>query len=91
MPNPVTETGQYSNKTSTATIYTGAAQLLGFFCSTTTSGTVVIYDNTSAATPITGTITLTAGTWYPLPATCVTGIHVVIANTANITVFFNPA
>lgn len=90
MPNPVTETGTYKNMTETATVRTGASQLLGFLCATTTSGTVVIYDNTSAATPITGTITLTAGQWYPVPATCQTGIHVVIANTANITVFYNP-
>lgn len=90
MPNPVIETGTCLNITSTTTVRTGAAELIGILCASTSSGTVVVYDNTSAANPITGTITLTAGQWYPIPATCRTGVHVVIANTANITVFYNP-
>jgi hypothetical protein len=87
MPNPVTETGCYENITSTTTIYTGAAQLLGILCATTTSGTVIVTDGSAA---VTGTITLTAGQWYPIPASCVTSIVVTIANTANVTVFYNP-
>ena len=91
MPNPVTETGQFKYLISTATVYTGTAQLLGLLCATTTSGTAIVYDATSATNQITGTITLTAGQWYPIPATCVTGIRVVLANAAGVTVFFNPA
>lgn len=75
--------------TATATVKDGAGVLGGIFCSTTSSGTVTVYDNTAASgTPIVATITLAAGTFYRLPAAFATGLHVVIANTASITVFY---
>lgn len=91
MPNPVTETGCYENISSSTLIYTGACQLLGFKVNSATSGTVKIWDNTSAAAPIViNTTSVNAGEWHPVPATIVTGIYVTIGGTADITVFYNP-
>jgi hypothetical protein len=60
--------------------------LIGFFCNSTTGGTVAFSQGTaSGGTAITGTITPTAGTWYPLQVESATGIYATIANTLNIT------
>lgn len=90
MPNPVTETGTPKLLTESTTVRTGATQMLGFVCATTSSGTVVIHDAAGATNAVSGTFTPTAGQWYPFPATLTTGLHIVIANTISITVFYNP-
>lgn len=80
--------GTYKNITATANIMPTDGCLLGVFCSTTSSGTIQFYDSatTSTATPITGAITLTAGTWYYIPTTVLSGVYAVIGSTANVTV-----
>ena len=82
--------GGYKNLTATANCSPNPCNLLGVFCATTTGGTVNIYDDasTGTGTPVTGTITLTAGTFYPVPASLSKGLYVVITNTANITVIY---
>lgn len=65
-----------------------AGTILGFLCNSTTSGTVVLAFATAAGgagTAFTGTITPTAGTWYPLPVSSPTGIYATIANTLSLT------
>lgn len=64
-------------------------QLLGFFCNSTSTGTIILYDSSTAGTsnPISGTITPTAGTFYRFPASLANGLYVVVANTLNVTVF----
>ena len=86
----VQEAAGYHNMTSSANVSAVPANLIGIFCSTTSSGTVTVYDDaaTGTGTPVTGAITLTAGTWYKIPAGCSKGIYVAIANTANVTVFY---
>ena len=60
--------------------------ILGFFCNSTSSGTIALSAGTaSGGTAITGTITPTAGTWYPLPFESASGIYATIANTLNVT------
>lgn len=60
--------------------------ILGFFCNSTTSGTIVLSKGTaSGGTAITGTITPTAGTWYNLPFVSENGLYATIANTLNVT------
>lgn len=71
----------------TGTVRSGPCALAGIFCNSTSSGTITLYDNTSAAGQVIATITPTAGTFYPLPAACALGVHVVIANTLNVTLF----
>ena len=60
--------------------------ILGFFCNSTTSGTIALSAGTaSGGAAITGTITPAAGTWYTLPIESATGIYATIANTLNVT------
>lgn len=86
----VVPTGGYKVVSATGNVCPRPTDLLGFLCNSTTSGTIIIYDDasTGTTTPVTGTITPTAGTWYPLPASLKNGIGVVIANTLNITMIF---
>lgn len=77
------------NISATTTVNSNFGQLGGIFVSTTTSGTITVYDGTSTSgTKIIDTFTPAAATYYPLPAIYGTGLHVVIANTASITVFY---
>lgn len=89
MPAQVTETGCYENISSSTLVYTGACHLMGIFCASSSSGTVKIWDQTSAAAPIcVNTFSVSAATWYPIPADMVKGIYVTIGGTADITVFY---
>lgn len=73
----------------TTQIKTGDGVLGGIFCSSSTSGTVTIYDNTTTSgTAIVATFTVAAGTFYRLPAAFATGCRIVVANTASVTVFW---
>lgn len=81
------QTGNYKVLTSSANVKASDGALLGFFCNSTTSGTVKFYDSatTTTTTPITGTITPSAGTWYPIPVNFNSGLYLVLANAINIT------
>ncbi len=89
MSLPVAECG-YPVVISTATTTTvcpTACQLLGFYVSSTTGGTVVVQDN---ATAISGTITPAIG-FHRFCADIGTSLKVVTANTINVTFFFASA
>lgn len=64
-----------------------AGTILGFFCNSTSSGTIALSTNNAGAagTAITGTITPAAGTWYNLPILSAAGIFATIANTLDVT------
>lgn len=88
---PVLESCSYKNLSASALVKTGAGRLLGLICASSSSGTVKIWDNTSAATTVLlNTMSLTAGTFYPVPGAFSTGLYVTIGGTADITVFFAP-
>lgn len=65
-----------------------ACSIAGVFCSSSTSGTLTIYDDasTGTTTKVVDTFSLTAGTWYPLPFSVASGVNVVIGGTASVTV-----
>lgn len=71
----------------TANICSGDGILAGVFCSSSTSGTLTIYDDaaTGATTKIVDTFNLVAGTYYQLPFAVANGIYLVIGGTASIT------
>ena len=77
----------YSLRTATATIKTGSGKLIGFYVNSTTGGTMVFHDATSAANAVTGTITPAIG-WHFLPMPFRTGLHLVIANTISVTLIY---
>jgi hypothetical protein len=82
------QVGVPANKTATGNVKPVDGAMLGFFCNSTSSGTVQFYDSstTTTTTSITGVITPTAGVWYALPFTFTNGLYAVIANTLNITI-----
>ena len=72
----------------------GAGKLFGIFVSSTTSGTLAVYDTDVASTSngkIADTITVTAGTQYlsfPAGIWFSKGLYVVAANTIEFTVVY---
>ncbi len=77
--------GGHLRLTSTGQVKTGGGAILGFYVNSTTTGTLTLYDNTSAAAPqISGTITPAIG-WHAFPVKFATGLHAVIANTLDVT------
>lgn len=81
--------GTASNITATTTIYKGSCRILGFYVNSTTGGTIVFADsNGSTSTTLSGTITPAIG-YHAFPASCANGIVVTIANTLNVTVFWD--
>ena len=85
MANTVTESSSAKYVTATTTLPAGSC-LLGFFCSTSTSGTLVITDG---ATAMSGTIALTAGTFYPFPMQFAGTGTFTIAGTTGVTLFWS--
>ena len=77
--------GKYSVVSASGTVKSTPGILLGFLCNSTTSGTIVLKDGGSSGTAMTGTITPTAGQWYPLPVAFETDLYATIANTLNVT------
>lgn len=71
-------------------VLSGDGIIGGVFCSSSTAGTLAIYDDAAAGTTtkIVDTFTLVAGTWYPLPFAVAKGINLVIGGTAQITLAY---
>lgn len=75
--------------TSTGAISSISGKLVGFYVSSTTSGTIVLRDGGASGTQISGTITPAVG-WHFFPAGINTSAHATIANTLDVTFFFQP-
>ena len=68
----------------TTTIFTGSGTLGGVFCSSSSSGTVTVYDGTSASdTKIVDTFTAVAGTYHTLPFAFQKGLTIVTGGTIS--------
>lgn len=81
--------GEYSNISTSTLIKTGDGHLIGIFVASSTSGTIKVWDNTSAATTIiVNTFSATAATWYPIPAHFKTGCFVTLGGTIDCTAIF---
>ena len=85
----LSEVSPYVNLTATGTAFTGPCELAGFDCTAVTSSpTITIYDNTSAAgTVIVPTTTLTVGrTEFAYKRALTTGCHVVLSGTQTVNI-----
>lgn len=82
--------GGYKQMTASANVSALPANLIGVFCSSSTSGTLTVYDDpaTGTTTKAVDTFNLVTGTYYPLPISTSKGIYVAIGATASITVVF---
>ena len=84
----------YKQLAATNQVKVGAGKLFGIFVSSTTSGTLAVYDSATASTSngkIASTITVTAGTQYlsfPAGIWFSNGLYVVAANTIEFTVVY---
>ena len=75
----------FGRVTATGQVCATPGRLVGFYVNSTTSGTIVLYDNTSAAAPqITGTITPAIG-WHGLTGDFMTALWAVIGGTIDVT------
>lgn len=82
----------YKNISASALVKTGSGKISGIVVNSHTSGTIKVWDNTSAAgTVLFNTITLAVGERFiPLyDANFTTGCYVTIGGTADITVLYN--
>lgn len=85
--NPVTESQNFTNITSTTTIRTGSGGILGIFvASVSGSPTIKVQDG---STTIVNTFTPVAATFYPIPARFATSLVVTIGATLDCTVFWS--
>ncbi len=84
---PVTESQNYKNLTSTTTVTTNPGGILGIFvASASGSPTIKVQDG---STTIVNTFTPVAATFYPMPARFTTSLVVTIGATVDCTVFWS--
>lgn len=90
MPIGNLNVGSYRQLTASANIKSSQGALLGFFLSSTTAGTITIYDDagTGTTTKILDTVTPTGLAWYDLPAAFANGCYVVIGGAASVTMVY---
>lgn len=89
MKNIVNEALDFVNLSASAQVKSGPGIIAGIFCASSSSGTCKVWAQTTAAVPVlVNTFSLTAGTWYPIPARFSAGLYVTIGGTADITVFY---
>ena len=88
----VEDRSTYTNLSASALIKTGAGRVKGFMVNSHSSGTLKLWDNTSAATTVLlNTITFAAGSglMFNLPdVEFSTGLYATIGGTADITIFW---
>jgi len=89
MSTPVAFPGTPKNLTATGSIYTKSCNIVGFYVNSTTGGTIVLKDGGASGTALGGTITPAIG-WHFYPASFGTSAHATIANTLDVTFFFEP-
>lgn len=82
--------GEYTNLTADMLVKTGEGHLVGIFVASSTSGTIKVWDNTSAATTVlVNTFNASAATWYPLPFRFKTGLYIDVGGTIDCTVSYH--
>ena len=84
------DTYKYTNGTTSQAIRTGTGSIAGIIVNSHTSGTIKLWDNTSAATTvIMDTFTFPAGSgiyMFPKPIEFYTGLFVTVGGTLNYTI-----
>jgi len=90
MAGQVYESGSYKNITATAAVSAAPGVLVGFYVNSTTGGTLVLRDGGASGTAMSGTITPAIG-FHRFPAVYASSLHATIANTLDVTFFFQPA
>lgn len=86
----VIESASYLNLSATANVCPGTCGLMGIWVSSTTGGTITVYDSatTTTTTLMANTFSPSAATFYPLPFVANNGVYVVLGGTIDCTVAF---
>ena len=88
--SPVVGANSYANLSASALVSGTPGNLLGVFCASSSSGTLKLWDQTSAAAPVlVNTFDLVGGRWYALPFRFSTALYATIAGTADITIAYS--
>jgi hypothetical protein len=85
------QVGGYKQITATGNVSPIGCKLLGIFVSSSTVGTVTIYDSATTTTStkvVDTTVALTGGTWVPMPIAFASGIYIVVGGTLSATVVY---
>ena len=85
------QVGGYKQITATGNVSPIGCKLLGIFVSSSTVGTVTIYDSATTTTTtkvVDTTVALTGGTWVPMPIAFASGIYIVVGGTLSATVVY---
>lgn len=87
----VTGGDSYSNLSASALVKTGDGELVGIFvASASSTPTIKVWDQTSAAAPIlVNTFTPVGGGWYSMPFHFKTGLYITISGTVDCTVSYS--
>lgn len=83
--------GGYKQITATGNVSPIGCKLLGIFVSSSTLGTITIYDSATTTTStkvVDTTVALTGGTWIPIPVAFASGIYIVVGGTLSATVVY---
>ena len=82
--------GGYKQISATGNVTPFGSSLLGIFVSSSSSGTITVYDSatTTTTTKVIDTVSVSAGTWYPMPVSTTAGIYIVVGGTLSATVVF---
>ena len=82
--------GGYKQISATGNVSPIGCKLLGILVSASSSGTVTIYDSatTTTTTKVVDTVSLTAGTWLPMPIGFASGVYIVVGGTLSATVVY---
>lgn len=89
MSGQVNSCGSPINLSGSGAISLHPGNLIGFYVNSTTGGTLVLTDGGASGTAISGTITPAIGYHaYPAAFRAATGAYATIANTLNVTFFF---
>lgn len=78
----------YKAISATANVSAIPCTIGGVLCSSSSAGTITIYDSATTTTtaPVVAVMSVTAGTYYPIGASLAAGCYVVIGGTAAVTV-----
>jgi hypothetical protein len=91
MGTPVMEAKPYVNVNSASVaVSANKAHVLGFFCSTSVSGTLDIRES-AAGTVVVPQFQPIAGQWYPLPFSTVQGLYLTVGGTLTGALAWEPA
>lgn len=85
MTQVVSQSGNYKNFTGTTTITAPGAKILGVFVSSSTAGTIKIQDG---STTVINTVSVSAATYYAIPAEVTTSIVITVGGTLDACIFW---